>query len=87
MMGERLKEKLAIRLAWLLPRRVAMWCAYRVGANATQGRWGHESPTDLLFMTAMDRWDAVPQPRAPLNASSRSREADKPDPTTQTEAG
>lgn len=28
-----------------------------------------------------------PQPRAPLNASSRSREADKPDPTTQTEAG
>lgn len=49
-------EKLVIKIAWLLPRKIAYWCAIRVGAHATQGQWGHECPCDLKFHTALERW-------------------------------
>ena len=51
-------EKLVIKLAWLMPRRLAYWCAIRVGAHATQGQWGNQAVPDLLFMDALKRWDA-----------------------------
>jgi hypothetical protein len=51
-------EKAIIRLAWLMPRRLVYWCAIRVGAHATQDQWANQSPTDLLFMDALQRWDA-----------------------------
>jgi len=50
-------EYLAIKIAWWLPRQIAYWCAIRVGAAATQGEYGSESPTDLLFMDALKRWE------------------------------
>lgn len=52
-----------MKLAWMLPRRLAYWCAIRVGCNATQGEWGNESPTDLLMRDALQRWELPPQPR------------------------
>jgi hypothetical protein len=51
------KEKLWIWLAWKLPKPLVYWATIRLGAHATQDQWGNESPTDLLMMTALKRWD------------------------------
>jgi hypothetical protein len=51
-----LKESVARGIAFHLPREVAYWAAIRVGAHATQGKWGMESPSSLLLMTALKRW-------------------------------
>lgn len=58
-MIERLLERAAIKLAWLLPHRLVMWCFYRVAANATQGQWGNENPHGVSIMDAADRWTAT----------------------------
>ena len=50
------KEKLLLAVVWRLPKPIVYWCAVRLGANATQGQYGNESPTDLNFMTALKRW-------------------------------
>jgi hypothetical protein len=55
-----IKELLAMKLAWLLPRRLVMWCAVRVGAHATTGPYGNQIVSDLTFMDALGRWDALP---------------------------
>lgn len=43
-------------LAWRLPRRLVMWCCYRVAATATSGEWGNVNPGDLKFFEMMERW-------------------------------
>ena len=60
----RTMEKLAMRMektwmfvAWyLLPKRVVMWCFYRVLANATTGKWSSQIVPDLTWQDAADRW-------------------------------
>jgi hypothetical protein len=52
-----LRERVAFRLAWLLPRDVAMWATIRVGAHATQGKWGSTEVPALPLMEALKRWD------------------------------
>lgn len=64
-MLERLKERIAVRIAWALPRRLVMWCYIRVGAHATTGQWGHESPCDTKMMDALQRWDTPHEPQPP----------------------
>ena len=54
---DKLKEKICIKLAWMLPRRLVMWCAARVGAHATTGQYGTTVVPDLLFMDALKRWE------------------------------
>jgi len=49
-------DRLIRRLVRILPRRVVMWCGYRIGAHATQGKYSDQSVPDLLFMDAMERW-------------------------------
>ncbi|WP_316207423.1 hypothetical protein [Bradyrhizobium sp. SZCCHNR3118] len=49
-------DTIAMKLAWMLPRRLAYWAAIRVGCNATQGEFSDQSPTDLQFMDALKRW-------------------------------
>jgi hypothetical protein len=51
------KEKFWVWLAWRLPKPLVYWAAIRLGAHATQDQWGHESPTNLLMMTALQRWE------------------------------
>jgi hypothetical protein len=53
----KMKEKIVIWISWHLPKSVAYWCAIRVGSHATCGQYGTSSPTDLLFMDALDRWE------------------------------
>lgn len=50
------KEKLLLAFVWLLPKSIVYWCAIRLGANATQGEYDNESPADLNFITALNRW-------------------------------
>ena len=50
-------DTLAMKLAWWLPRRVAYWCAIRVGSAATVGEHSDVVVPDLLFTEALIRWD------------------------------
>ena len=54
------RDAFARWLAWKLPRRLVMWCAIRVMANATQGAYSNQSAPDLTAMEALDRWE-IPQ--------------------------
>jgi len=56
----RLGEWLAIKIAWAMPRYVVMWCAVRLMAHATTGKWGNECPDHVDIMTALGRWDDRP---------------------------
>jgi hypothetical protein len=49
-------DKIAMWIAWKLPRRVAYWATIRVGANATQGEYGNQEVPALGFMDALKRW-------------------------------
>jgi len=49
-------DKIMLKLAWLLPRKLVYWCTIRVGANATQGEHSNQIVPDLKFMDALKRW-------------------------------
>lgn len=51
-----MKEKLAIWIAWRLPKRLVMWCAIRLIANATQGEYSSQIVPELSAMDALQRW-------------------------------
>lgn len=52
-MGKRFVRK----VAWLLPRSVAYWCAIRVVAHATGGQWRNQVVPELLALEALKRWE------------------------------
>ena len=54
---ERWTEKVAMEMAWLLPRRVVMWCYVRVAAHATTGMYENTVLPELSMMEALERWD------------------------------
>ena len=51
-------EKVTLWVAWHLPRRLVMWCYFRVAAHATGGKYGNTNPCDLNIMEAIKRWDS-----------------------------
>lgn len=51
-----MSDKIMLKLAYLLPRRLVYWCAIRVGANATQGEYSNQIVPDLKFMDALRRF-------------------------------
>lgn len=50
-------EKIWMWIASKLPRKLVMWCAYRVAAHATQGKWSNQEVPALMFVDAMQRWE------------------------------
>lgn len=52
-----MRDKLWMKLAWLMPRKLAYWCAIRVAANATTGAYSHQIVPDLTAMDAIQRWN------------------------------
>ena len=50
-------DKFLMKIAWALPKRLVMWCAVRVGAYATCGKYGNTVVPELRFMEALDRWE------------------------------
>lgn len=51
-----MSDKIMLKLAWLMPRKLVYWCAIRVGANATQGEYSNQVVPDLNFIDALKRW-------------------------------
>lgn len=50
-------ERLYKWIAWMLPRRLVYWCAIRLLAHATQGKWGSQEVPQLRAMDALQRWE------------------------------
>jgi hypothetical protein len=50
------KERFLMTIAWALPRELAKWCAVRVMAHATTGKYGSEETPGLLAIDALKRW-------------------------------
>ena len=59
MIKNKLREKFALWLAWKLPHSLAMWCAVRVFAHATQGEYGSTIVPELSAMDALKRWESA----------------------------
>jgi hypothetical protein len=51
------RTRLALWLTWRLPRRVVYWCAIRLFAHGTTGRYGHTVAPELTVMDALERWE------------------------------
>lgn len=62
----RIKDAIPRKVASVLPRKVAYWCAVRVWAHGTMGRWGNEHPTDLTVHTALNRWKIDNRKHGPI---------------------
>jgi hypothetical protein len=54
--GAIMTDKLRMWIAWHMPRSIVYWCAIRVGAHATQGKYSNQNVPELLFMDALQRW-------------------------------
>lgn len=52
-----MREKLWIKLAWLMPKRLVLWASIRLIANATTGEYSSQIVPDLTCMDALDRWE------------------------------
>lgn len=50
-------EKLTMWLAWRLPRRLAYWCAIRVLAHGTTGKFSGQVVPELTATEALKRWE------------------------------
>lgn len=51
------KEKIAIKIAWALPKYLVMWCAIRIISYATVGKYGSTIVPELGAMDALQRWE------------------------------
>jgi hypothetical protein len=51
-----MREKFYQWLADKLPRELAYWCAIRVGAHATTGKWSSQVVPELTVAEALQRW-------------------------------
>ena len=52
-----MKEKLMIKIAWLLPREIVKWCSIRLIAHATSGKYSSQVIPELSAMDALKRWE------------------------------
>jgi len=50
-------QRVAMKVAWALPKQVAYWAAIRVMAHATTGSYSNQVVPDLTALQALDRWD------------------------------
>jgi len=49
-------ERIWMKLAWLMPRKLVYWCAVRVAAHATVGKYSNQIVPDLTVMDALKRF-------------------------------
>jgi hypothetical protein len=50
------RDRIAIWVAWHLPRRIVLWCMIRAFAHATTGRWSNETLDSVGYKEVHDRW-------------------------------
>lgn len=53
----KLSERFWTKLAWMVPRKLAYWCAIRVISNATVGEYENQVVPELSAIDALKRWD------------------------------
>ena len=51
------KENLLLWIVWKLPRSIVYWCAIRVGAFATTGKYSDTEVPTLSMMDALKRFE------------------------------
>ena len=51
-----MKRKIAMWIAWHLPKYIILWCAYRVAAHATSGKWSNDGVPGVTMIDAIVRW-------------------------------
>ncbi|WP_316200930.1 MULTISPECIES: hypothetical protein [unclassified Bradyrhizobium] len=56
MLKTQVLDEIAMKLAWLLPRKVIYWATIRLGAHATQGQYSNQVVPELRFFEAIERW-------------------------------
>jgi len=54
---EIIREKLCFKIAWLVPKWLVYFCAIRIGAHATTGKYEKQIVPELTFMDALKRWE------------------------------
>ena len=52
----RTRQAIPRKIAWMLPRKVAMWAYIRVVAHATTGQYADTIVPELSMMEALERW-------------------------------
>lgn len=50
-----MSDRMWLRLARLVPRRLRYWCMVVSGAEVTTGQWGSTVVPELTFMDALKR--------------------------------
>lgn len=54
-----LRERLWLWFIHRLPKKIIYWCAVRLGAHATTGKYGNTIVPNLTFMDALKRWETT----------------------------
>lgn len=54
---EKVTERMFMWVAWMMPRKIAYWCAVRVMVHATQGEWSDQEVPALLAIDTLQRWE------------------------------
>lgn len=54
--AKRFREKAIMSIAWSMPKTIVYWCAIRLMAHATVGKYGNQVVPELKAMDALERW-------------------------------
>jgi hypothetical protein len=54
-----MSDKVMMKIAWLLPKKLVMWCAIRLIAYATQGKYSDTVVPELTAMDAIKKWETA----------------------------
>lgn len=73
-----LTGRLAQWIAWHLPHRVVAWAGYRIGAQATQGKYSQQLVPELTYIDAMKRWEEANESQHGTNRRTARRGVDAP---------
>jgi len=55
----KIKERWMMKIAWKMPKWLVYFCAIRLGAHATTGKYGSKIVPELNFMEAIKRWESI----------------------------
>lgn len=56
MLARRWREWAVMAIAWHMPGWLVYWCAIRLMAHGTTGRYGTTDPSTLSVIDALKRW-------------------------------
>ncbi len=54
-----MKDRILVKIARLMPKCIVKWCAIRLMAHATCGKYGDTEVPKLGIITALKRWETA----------------------------